>query len=125
MPPLSTFIKRQAPALLLFSLWLLASGCTPAEDGKIPCIDDSSCPRDYPACVKGVCTQAAQECERAEPPGVYKVDYKCSLPKGTGTFTPAPGSPHTTGSSPSAVAAADFDRDAFLDLAVANQGSSS
>jgi surface antigen len=38
-----------------------------------------------------------------------------------GTFAEATGSPFTVGSSPSAVAIADFNNDGFLDFAVANQ----
>lgn len=42
------------------------------------------------------------------------------LGNGDGTFTPASGSPFAVGKGPSGIAAADFNRDGKLDLAVAN-----
>ncbi|MHB8644872.1 MAG: FG-GAP repeat domain-containing protein [Thermomicrobiales bacterium] len=45
------------------------------------------------------------------------------LGSGNGTFTPAPGSPITVGTSPAALAVADFNGDGNLDLAVANASS--
>src|SRR5215471_14107437 len=42
-----------------------------------------------------------------------------------GSFTEAPTSPITVGTSPSAVVVADFNGDGFLDVAVANQGDNS
>lgn len=44
------------------------------------------------------------------------------LGNGDGTFTQASGSPYTVGQNPSAIAAADFNGDGKLDLAVANSG---
>jgi len=44
------------------------------------------------------------------------------LGNGDGTFTEASGSPYTVGKSPIAIAAADFNGDGKLDLAVANAG---
>lgn len=44
------------------------------------------------------------------------------LGHGDGTFTPAAGSPITVGNFPQAVRIGDFNRDGFLDLAVANAG---
>lgn len=47
------------------------------------------------------------------------------LGNGDGTFTEAPGSPITVGSSPVAVSTGDFDGDGRPDLAVVNQGANS
>ncbi|GAC1668314.1 MAG: hypothetical protein NVS9B4_24190 [Candidatus Acidiferrum sp.] len=45
--------------------------------------------------------------------------------RANGTFTEAKGSPFAVGSKPSAVVAADFNGDGFLDFAVANEGDNS
>ena len=42
------------------------------------------------------------------------------LGNGDGSFTPASGSPYAAGKGPTAIAAADFNNDGKLDLAVAN-----
>jgi len=43
------------PRLALCAAALLCA-CSTNEAGKIPCADDSSCPRDYPSCQSGTCT---------------------------------------------------------------------
>ncbi|HUJ27167.1 MAG TPA: hypothetical protein VLW85_14170, partial [Myxococcales bacterium] len=34
---------------------LAAAGCSVSASGEIPCVDDSSCPSDYPVCTAGKC----------------------------------------------------------------------
>src|SRR5205085_3853941 len=35
----------------------LASACSVNESGKIKCVDDASCPGDYPLCSAGFCVE--------------------------------------------------------------------
>jgi len=51
-------------------------------------------------------------------------DVTVLLGDGTGSFSPASGSPFAAGSTPFSIGAADFNKDGKLDLVIANQGSS-
>ena len=46
-------ITRSLAALAL----AVAAGCSVSEGGKIKCVDDSSCPNDYPVCSAGACIE--------------------------------------------------------------------
>jgi type II secretory pathway component GspD/PulD (secretin) len=84
----------------------------------------------------GVFRNDAKVFSTAQPPDLVVVNSRSnnvsvllghanSTGKPDGTFTEAPGSPITAGTTPSAVVVADFNGDGFLDIAVANQGDNS
>jgi Flp pilus assembly secretin CpaC len=84
----------------------------------------------------GVFRNDAKVFSTAQPPDLVVVNsgsnnisvllgHADSTGKPDGTFTEAPGSPITVGTTPSAVVVADFNGDGFLDIAVANQGDNS
>lgn len=43
--------KKLSVLLLTFA----AAGCSVSASGQVPCVDDSSCPSDYPVCTAGKC----------------------------------------------------------------------
>jgi hypothetical protein len=43
------------PIRVLFAAALAVAGCSGTSGGQIPCVDDASCPIDYPVCGAGKC----------------------------------------------------------------------
>ena len=51
-------IENSKKLLVVFAAAaLFAAGCSVSASGQIPCVDDSSCPADYPSCKSGFCVE--------------------------------------------------------------------
>ncbi len=77
--------KRMQMKLVVAAVSLAAAACSVNESGKIQCIDDSSCPRDYPVCGGGFCVEGTSTTQNSV--AVIGVPGKQSTDPVRGTVT--------------------------------------